>query len=483
MSELRAALSAGDPLAGRRRRSSTITPMPTEEISKQRYPQTPVRSRLVGMWERLRSAGGGETTGKGDNGKCDTTGNSPSASRQGSAHREDSGSSAFLPATTRRRSGSVSLRAAPTEVPPRRAFPFPGGNSGGGLVDPSEKEAISEPRRASLEGSANRTNGDGITRLELARQQNPRYSFKRLPPSSLPKASPTAAAANSNGRADSMSPLRYSTSRRRGHGGDGGFGVGGPKRGPPTTAAVADPRIPMEDFESCGGGNFAICLALRWVGNSNGSSSGSSGDESGFEMLVRLALGEAHHCVLGSFTYWRSGTEQPSRRVWTGVAGNDKNVRRPSVRIWDRPRRSSNSFFSSPGVGGGVGSGRAHPSAAVMGGHHISSLITGILTENFLPQVRTCFIHWLLTGVVLLMPPPPQPSVCRHEPRSKESPRARQASETSRELLCMNTTQLGVGVSWQGIDSGREQMRKGLKIMPANGQPNEGRRARNEPLC
>lgn len=424
------ALSAGDPTARRRRRSSAISPIATQDVSKQTHPHDPLRSRLAGMWQRLRRVGRGGVGEAGSNGKYDTTGApqtprryTPSASQQESEHREESGLSA---STTRPTGSRASLRAPPTGMPPSTSPLSPGRRVDGGLAPAtpgglvlgkasSGMVAITEPRRASLEGPGNGSNGDGVARLELARQQNPRYSSRAgprgLPPpgsGSLPTNSPAAldAAASSNdGRVGPVSPFRSSAARRRGgSGGGGGFGAGSPKRGQPAGVAVVEPRIPIEDFEACGGGNFAVFLAVRWVSsNSSGGSSGSSGGESGFEMLVRLALREGRHSVLGAFAYWRPGAERrpPSRRgspdndQSQGVAGKDGHHRQSSLRLWDMSATGrSNSLFSSPSVGDGVGSGRAQQlSAAVAGGHQISALITGVLRDNFLAQVGTGLTH------------------------------------------------------------------------------------------
>lgn len=378
------------------------------------------------MWKVVGREGEGR---EGGNGKYDTTGTpptprrgTPSASPQGYEHGGDSGSSAFL--ATRTRGGSASLRAPPAAIPPGTRFPLPGETVSGGVASAapggdslagmltsasqprgnasSGTEAISEPRCASLEGSGNSRDRDGIARLELARLQNPRYSsragLRRPLSSSLVTSSPAAVvttAANNDGREGSKIPPRSNAARRwRGSGGDG-FGLGKPEKGEPATTAAADPRVPKEDFEVCGGGNFAVFLAVRRVSIFGGSLSGSSGGESGFEMLVRLALKEAHHFVLASFTYWRPGAEWRSRRGRSGnnqsqgVAGKDGNRRQGSMRFWDVSAAGrSNSLSSTSGVGVGIGNGTTQLSAVVAGPPQISMLVTAIIRDNFLAQVR-----------------------------------------------------------------------------------------------
>lgn len=426
MSEVKAALSAGDPTARRRRRSSAITPLPAEEIPKQSLLHTPFRGKLARFWDRLGRTETGRVGGEGGDGKYDATETpvrtTPSASQHGSEHREGPGSLAFLASsTTQPRGSSRSMRAPLTGGSPSTSSPFPGETVSGGLAptapggvatsgpvvsasEPLRKassgaEVTTEPRPAIQEGSDNGGGGDEIARLALARQQTPRNSFFRpglrgLPPSSFhtdSTAAVHAGAATNGGRARPVSPLRLGSARRRGGSGGAGFGAGSPKRGQPVTAVTPDPRIPMEDFQMCAGGNYAVFLALRWVGSFSGSG------ESGFEMLVRLALREARHSVLGSFTYWRPGVERPSRKGrpdnGRGLGGTDKNGyrRQSSVKPWDTSATGrSYSAFRSSGVARGVASGSTQPSgAAVEGGSHMSALITGILRENFLAQVRT----------------------------------------------------------------------------------------------
>lgn len=375
------------------------------------------------MWEGLGRTRGGSARGEGGNGRYDTMETSPRSalctSQQGSENREGLGTQEFLAPKTRPRGSSSSLRTPPTGVPTSTSSSFPGRNVSALSVvgaspsltsqalrkTSSNLEAITEPRRANLEGSGNGSNSDEDARLELARQQNPRYSsragLRRPPPSSFPTNSVTAVdrgAAVDDGRAGPVSPLGRGTARRRGgSSGSGEFGAGSPKTEKPATAAAAGRRIPVDEFEMCAGGNFAVFLALRWVNNFSGSSSGSG--ESGFEMLVRLALREARHSFLGSFAYWRPGGEHPSRRgrpdndQRQGITSKDGNRHHSRVRFSDMPifGRSS-SVFSSLGSGGGgdIDSGRAQPSAAV---HYIRALITDILRDNFLGQVGTGMMH------------------------------------------------------------------------------------------
>ena len=423
MSEVKAALAAGDPTAGRRRRSSAVTLIPAEETATQGNSHIGFGGRLAGMWERLGKVWRGSVAGREGNGKHDTTetpiGNTPDASFQGSEREQNAGSPAFIASTTRPRGSSISLRAPVTGGPPGVSSPFAAGISAGGgrgpatprgvsLTGPSasaapplrkaslDRKAVTEPRRASLEGPGSGGNSDGLGRLELVREQNPRYSsragLRGLPPSSLstqPAIVVDAGAANTAGEPGPASPLRSGVTHRRGR--SDGLAAGSFKRGQPATAGAPDPRIPMEDFELRAGGNFAVFLALRWVGNLGGSTT----SESGFEMLVRLALREARHSALGGFTHRRPRADQPAGRrgpdndLGQGTAGRDGN-RNSSIHFWDLPATGrSNSSFTSKGVSGEVGSGSAPLSAAVARGHHISALVTGVLRENFMPQVGT----------------------------------------------------------------------------------------------
>lgn len=474
MSEVKAALSAGDPTARRRRRSSAITPIPTEETAKQSSSPAGFRGRLAGTWERLRKLGRGSEAEGGGEGKYDATGpprkGTPSGSHQGSEHGEYPGSPAFFASTTRPRGSSdssgmsprkssrlpagrhVSGRLAPT-TPGGFAPPGPSASASQPLRRASlDREAVAAPRRASLEGSDNRRNGDEIARLELTRQENPRYSSRAglpgLPPSSLfakPAAEVDVGAATTDGWASPASPIRSSVIPRRDGSGGGGDGAGSPKRGQPATAAAPAPRIPIEDFEMCAGGNFAVFLALRWEGNFSGSTSG----ESGFAMLVRLALREASHFGLGSFTHWWPQAERPPRkeRPDSGrshrIIAKERNRRHNNMSSWDMSA-TKRPGSRLKGVAGWAGSGSPQPSAAVAGGRHIPALITGILREHFLAQVGNWFrtrayACWALTGGVLrarhlrrhLAIPVKLPCV-----RTNTFERVRQRSTSKRIALC-----------------------------------------------
>eukprot|EP00752_Nemacystus_decipiens_P010771 g9583.t2 len=399
-SEVKAALSAGDPTAGRRRRSSAITPIPTEQLSKQSFSHTPSRSTLGQLWDRLGRVRRGRAGAGGSNHKY-WTADTPirSTTQQGSEHPQGSSSSEVLTSTTRPRGGNNSLRATPTGGSPSASSPFPSENIGGELAPNTQRriatagpmesssnpprklsssaEATTEPRRASLDRSANGSNDDEIARLEHVRRQSPRNparaGLRGLSPSSVPNDSATAVGAEPAKNDENprpVSPFRHGPAhRRRGNGGGARLGGGSPKRELRATAVPADPRIPVEDYEMYAAGNFAVFLALRWVGSFRGSG------ESGFEMLVRLALREGRHSVLGAFSCWRPGTERWSRRGrpdneqsqgTTGKdvkalleGGTDSLARPPAVKIAGERRHSlSRTTFGAANVGRGLSPGK-----------------------------------------------------------------------------------------------------------------------------
>lgn len=127
------------------------------------------------------------------------------------------------------------------------------------------------------------------------------------------------------------------------------------------TKAAAEPRISVEAFEQFGGGNVAVYLSSRWRNRNSKSSSG----ESGFDMLARLALGEARPFLFPSSSSSSSSTVGGGR-TGTGGGYNEQGWKKSSSdvqRLWLKGALSASGSappFPSFGSSGNKNNNNAH---------------------------------------------------------------------------------------------------------------------------
>ncbi|CAM9303796.1 unnamed protein product, partial [Ectocarpus sp. 12 AP-2014] len=419
VTEVEAALAAGMATASRRRRSSSATTPPLTRPAQQDRSKS---VRTGGVKGRLEGKEEGVARGRGNSTKHDPESNQTHPERsvvfQGLGNGRGEAGSRSAHTARPRQPRSNSMRAA-IETPPSTPSSFPGKGGGRGpdpatsavpmsssLLPsdeaPSERMVVSEPRRQdSHQGmwpsNANSSRGSfaNSTRLERTPQ---RYSGA---PSRV-----------------GVAALEGQARRSGTHRVSDGLHV----KSRQSLATGEERRIPAEAFEMCGGGNFAVYLAAC----SRSLNRESGRHERGFETLAHLALREAHPFLISSSSYRRPGGKSVNkgggatkRKRWKGpveVARSRKNVAWwttgdfffPSAATCcketgqDGPRRGnggpvgdtsltthSKAFFGSASDEDGVGVVDISTVTVARRAQHLPILLTGIIKDHFLTQVRT----------------------------------------------------------------------------------------------
>ncbi|CAB1109057.1 unnamed protein product [Ectocarpus sp. CCAP 1310/34] len=389
VTEVEAALAAGTATASRRRRSSSaITPPLTRPAQQDRSRSV----RTGGVMGRFGGKEEGVTRRGGNSAKQDPESTQNHSERsvifQGLGNVGGEAGLRSAHTARPRQPRRNSMRAA-IETPPLTLSSFPGRGGGRGpdpatsavpmsssLLPsdkaPSERMVVSEPRcKNSREGmrpsnaNSNRGSFANSPRLEQTPQ---RYSGA---PSRVGVAAREGQARRSG--IHRVSDDLHVTSRQ-------------------SMATAEERRIPAEAFEMCGGGNFAVYLAVRC----KSLNCESRRNECGFETLAHLALREAHPFLLSSSFYRRPGGESVGkgggankRQGWKGPVeegppcGNGGPVGDTS------PTMHSNALFGSASDEDGVGAVDISTVAVAWRAQHLPILLTEIIRDCFMTQVRT----------------------------------------------------------------------------------------------